>query len=85
AEKAREYYERALSYSNGDNAGLYLTLAEAVSIPEQNYAEFQRLIAAAKAVDADANPDIRLINVLAHRRAEMLGDRAGDLFLTLDE
>ena len=79
--KAREYYEKARSLSGNSNAGLYVALAEAVSIPEQNLAEFRRLIAAAKAVDVDAKPDIRLINILAQRRAEMLEDRVEDLFL----
>lgn len=79
--KAREYYERARSFSGNTNASLYIALAEAVSIPEQNLAEFRRLIDAAKAVDVDAKPSIRLINILAQRRAEMLEDRVEDLFL----
>lgn len=79
--KAREYYEKARALSGNTNAGLYVALAEAVSIPEQNLAEFRRLIDAAKAVDVDAKPDIRLVNILAQRRAEMLEDRVEDLFL----
>lgn len=83
-EKAREYFQKAETYSGGANASLYVTLAEAASIPEQDLAEFKRLIAAAKAVDVDARPDIRLINVLAQRRAGMLESRTEDLFLVTE-
>jgi len=80
-DQARQYYENAKAYAGNTNASLYLALAEAVSVPEQNLAEFRGLIAAAKAVDVDGRPDIRLINILAQRRADLLQSRIEDLFL----
>lgn len=81
AERARVHYRRALEISGGRRASVHLALAEAVSVREQDLAEFQRLLAAALAVDPDADPGQRLVNVLAHQRARWLSGRLEDLFL----
>ena len=78
------HFERAVELSKGRSAGAYLAYAEAVSVPRQNAAEFRRLIAQALAVDADADPKNRLVNLLAHRRARWLASRADELFLDGD-
>ncbi len=75
------HYERAVELSKGRSAGAYLAYAEAVSVPRQNAAEFRRLIEQALAVDPDADPKNRLVNLLAHRRARWLASRADELFL----
>lgn len=80
-----ESYRKALALSGGDNAGLYVSYAEAVAIPDQNAALFRELMQKALAVDLDADPDNRLRNVLAQRRAQWQLDRIEDLFLILDE
>jgi predicted anti-sigma-YlaC factor YlaD len=79
--RIRRHYERALILSRGTSAGLHLAYAEAVSIPAQNGKEFRALVQQALAVDADAVPNNRLINQLAHRRARWLAARAADLIL----
>ncbi len=81
ATAAREHYRRALELSEGKRASVHLALAEAVSIKEQNLAEFQHLIAAALAVDPNQVPDLRLANIMAHRRARWLEQRTPHLFL----
>ena len=80
AELSRGYYRRALDLSGGRRASVHVTLTEAVTIREQNLAEFRSLIAAALAVDPDAAPDLRLVNTLAQRRARWLASRIPDLF-----
>ncbi len=81
AADARAYYEKALALSGGMRAGVYVALAEAVTIAEQNVAEFRRLIRLALAVDPDAAPpEARLVNVIAQRRARWLETRVSDLF-----
>jgi predicted anti-sigma-YlaC factor YlaD len=62
-----------------------VTLAESVSIKEQNLAEFRQLLNSALAVDVDASPDDRLANVLAQRRARWLIAHTGDFFIDYDE
>lgn len=83
--KAREHYRRALEISGGDRASLHLALAESASVREQNVAEFRSLIAAAQAIDAEKNPELRLVNTIARRRAAWLETRASDLFLEAEE
>ncbi len=79
--KAREHYEKASRFAHGQRASIYVTLAEAVSVPEQKLAEFKALIAKAKAQDVDAYRPLRLSNVLARDRARWLESRIPDLFL----
>jgi hypothetical protein len=80
-EKSRWHYQRALEISGGKRASLYLALAEGPSVQEQNLEGFKSLINAALSVDADAIPELRLVNTLAHQRAKMLMSRLPDLFL----
>jgi predicted anti-sigma-YlaC factor YlaD len=85
AERAREHYRRALEISDGQRASVHLALAESVTIQEQNLAEFKALIAAALAVDPDKEPNLRLANIIAQRRALWLQKRIPDLFLEAEE
>jgi len=81
---ARQHYRRALEISGGQRASVHLALAEAVTIPEQNLAEFRALLAAAMAVNPDEAPQSRLANIIARRRALWLETRIPDLFLEVD-
>lgn len=82
---AREHYRRALELSGGRRASVHLALAEAVTIREQDLAEFRTLLAAALAVNPDAVPQQRLANAIARRRARWLETRIPDLFLGADQ
>lgn len=77
----RRHYARALELSGGKHASLFVALAEAVAIPNQDRAEFRSLLEKALAVDIDADPNHRLMNVIAQRRAKWLLHRSGELFL----
>ncbi len=81
---ARAHYERALALSKGRRASVYLSLAESVLVDEQDLDGFRRQIDLALAVDPDAFPAQRLRNLIAHRRALLLRERIGDLFLEAD-
>lgn len=78
---ARRHYERALELSEGASASVHLALAESVALQEQDLPEFRRLIAAARAIDPDEVPDLRLANTIARRRAAWLESRIPELFL----
>ncbi|MEE8499577.1 MAG: TRAP transporter TatT component family protein [Kiloniellales bacterium] len=82
--QARRHYQRALDISGGLRASVHLALAEAVTVKEQNLAEFRSLIAAALAVDPDRTPELRLVNTIARRRAQWLESRIPDLFVDAD-
>ena len=84
AAQARRHYQRALDISGDLRASVHLALAEAVTVKEQNLAEFRSLIAAALAVDPDRTPELRLVNTIARRRAQWLESRIPDLFVDAD-
>ena len=77
----RQHFERALKISQGKRAGTFVSFAENACVPAQNKAEFQSLLEKALAVDPDADPDNRLANLVAQRRARWLLDHIDDLFL----
>lgn len=80
-ERAREHYRRALELSGGRRASVHLKVAENLSIPAQDRAEFERMLALVQAVDLDAAPEQRLSNRISQIRARDLLDRTDDLFL----
>jgi predicted anti-sigma-YlaC factor YlaD len=80
-EAAREHFHLAVELSEGKKLGPLVTLAETVSIKEQNVEEYQRLLAEALAIDLDLAPDHRLANTLARRRAEWLLEHTEDFFI----
>ncbi|MHB9007965.1 MAG: TRAP transporter TatT component family protein [Limisphaerales bacterium] len=81
ADRARRHFERAVELSGGRNAGPYVALAEAVAVQAQDVKEFDALLAQALAINADATPDQRLVNLVMQRRARWLLARRENLFL----
>jgi predicted anti-sigma-YlaC factor YlaD len=79
--RARRHFRRAVALSGRAAAAPYVALAESVSLPAQNRAEFESLLRSALAIDADAKPSLRLANLVAQRRARWLLGRVDDLFL----
>lgn len=81
AERARGHLEAALRLSGSGRAAPLVTFAETVAVAAQDKAEFRRCLEAALAVDADGEPDQRLANRIAQKRARWLLGRADRLFL----
>jgi predicted anti-sigma-YlaC factor YlaD len=84
-EQIQNHFEKALELSKGKKAGLFVTYAEALAIPQQNREEFIMLLEKALAIDPDDYPDGRLLNIIAQRRARWLLDRVDDLILVEEE
>jgi predicted anti-sigma-YlaC factor YlaD len=78
-ETLRHHYQRALDLSGGQRASLYVAMAEAVSLAKQDRAEFTTLIEAALDVNLEDDPEHRLMNAIAQRRAEWLLSRIDEL------
>jgi predicted anti-sigma-YlaC factor YlaD len=79
--RARLHFARAMELSGGQQAGPLVALAEAVSVRNQDVAEFQALLNQALTIDPDARPEWRLANRVMQRRAAWLLARTDDLFL----
>jgi predicted anti-sigma-YlaC factor YlaD len=82
--RARRHFARALELSGGSSPAPYLTLAQSVTVAEQNRAEFRELLGKALAVDPDQKPSRRLATLLIQRKARELLAREDDLFLEPD-
>jgi predicted anti-sigma-YlaC factor YlaD len=80
-EALEQHYERALELSAGGRAGLHVTFAQTVAVPEQDRARFIDLLERALGVDLAAFPDQRLLNVLAQEQARWLLDNIDEFFL----
>jgi predicted anti-sigma-YlaC factor YlaD len=80
-QKARESFDRAVSFSRGLKAGPYLALATTVSVKRQDAREFQDLLNKALAIDPNAAPADRLQNIVDQRRARWLLGHMDQFFL----
>lgn len=80
-ERAREHFERAVELSAGRRAGPYLAFARSVTVPTQDVEAFRDALGKALAVDPDAEPSVRLANLIAQRQARFLLDHVEDYFL----
>jgi predicted anti-sigma-YlaC factor YlaD len=58
-----------------------LSWAENISVSEQNRTEFIELLDKVLSFDVDSQPQNRLLNILAQRRARWLQGRVDELFL----
>ncbi|MCU0936785.1 MAG: TRAP transporter TatT component family protein [Gammaproteobacteria bacterium] len=79
--RVEQHYARALELSGGRRAGVHVAYAEAVTVPAQDRAGFERALGQALAVDPRAEPEARLPNALAQRRARWLLSQREQLFL----
>jgi len=83
-DRIRRHFERAVELSGGSRASLYVAYAESVAVPRQDRKEFLAMLEQALAVDADAYEEVRLLNLVAQRRARWLMARIDDLILDLE-
>ena len=85
AARARKHFDRTMALSEGKNAAPLVALAEAAAVKTQDVKEFESLLNRALAINPDANPDTRLLNVVMQRRARWLLSRKAELFLIENE
>jgi predicted anti-sigma-YlaC factor YlaD len=79
--RSRKHFERAVELTSGQSASPYVALAETVSVSKQDHEEFESLLKSALAVNPDARPEWRLINIIMQRRARWLLTRENELFV----
>jgi hypothetical protein len=83
--RARWHFARALELSGGQQAGPLVSLAEAVSVQNQDVEEFRGLLERALMIDPDARLEWRLVNVILQERARWLLSRTDELFLLSED
>jgi predicted anti-sigma-YlaC factor YlaD len=84
AGRSRHHFERAMALSDNAQAGPLLAYAEAVCVQQQDRVRFQSLLQQALAIDVNARPEFRLVNLVMQRRARWLLGRIDELFLPVD-
>jgi predicted anti-sigma-YlaC factor YlaD len=83
--RAPEFFRRAVEKTGGLSAGPFVSYAQSVCVPAQDYPAFKENLAKALAVDVNAVPETRLVNILSQRKARYLLDHAPAYFIDLGE
>ena len=81
--RAESHFALALEKSGGLAASPYVSYAQAISIPSQDYDTFKMYLEAALAIDPDDDPPNRLVNVLSQQKAKYLLDNASRYFFSI--
>ncbi|GHU60196.1 hypothetical protein FACS189444_6780 [Spirochaetia bacterium] len=77
------HFKRAVEKSKGLSPGPYVSYAQAVCVPAQDYETFKDYLERALTIDVDQDPANRLQNILSQRKARYLLDSASNLFISL--
>jgi tetratricopeptide (TPR) repeat protein len=80
-DKARYHFEKSVEVSGGTSAAPYISLASTVSVNEQDYEEFEKLLNTALEIDPDLFPEMRLAGIIYRDKAQWLLDHKSDYFL----
>jgi len=78
--RARDHFAKAVEIQRGLSPGPYVALATGVAVPNQDRAEFERLLKQALAIDPEKDPSGRLVTLIGQKRARVLLDRADESF-----
>ena len=78
--KAEIHFKRSLEKTRGLAAGPYVSYAQAICVPAQNYDAFKENLEKALAIDPDEDPSMRLVNILSQRKARFMLENAYEYF-----
>jgi len=79
-ERAEYHFKRTLEKTGGKSVGAYVSYAQSVCIPAQDYDTFKDYLEKALAINPDDDPSTRLVNIITQRRAQWLLDNAWTFF-----
>src|SRR5579859_186690 len=80
-DRAKTDLDRAMALCGGKRAAPLVSYAESASVAKQDKKEFQAFLNQALAIDVESNPEQRLPNLIAQKRARWLLGRADELFV----
>jgi len=79
-EKAKEYFEKALSVNGGKFLLTYVYYAKTYAVQTQNQELFESLLKKVEDASVDILPEARLSNAIAKQKARILRGHLNDLF-----
>jgi len=75
-ERAKEHFKKALEKTDGKSTSAYISYAQSICVPAQDYDGYKDNLEKALAVDPDADVSTRLVNIINQRKARWLLDNA---------
>jgi len=75
-ELADKHYKLALEKTKGNSAGAYVSYAQSICVPAQNFKAYKDCLENALAVDPNLNTSTRLVNIISQKKARWLLDNA---------
>jgi predicted anti-sigma-YlaC factor YlaD len=79
-ERAEYHYKLAIEKTKGNSAGAYVSYAQSVCVPAQDYDTFKDCLEKAVAINPNIDVSTRLVNIITQRKARWLLDNAWTLF-----
>jgi tetratricopeptide (TPR) repeat protein len=79
-EKAEFHFQQVLEKTGGKSAGAYISYAQSMCVPAQDYEAYKGYLEKAIAIDPDADPSTRLVTIINQRKAHWLMDNAWKYF-----
>jgi predicted anti-sigma-YlaC factor YlaD len=75
-EKAKQHFELTMKKTGGKSAGAYVSFAQSICIPDQDYDTFKDYLEKALAINPDDDVPTRLVNIISQQKARWLLDNA---------
>ena len=82
-QRAKFHYQQALEKTGGKSAGAYVSYAQSICVPAQDYETFKDCLEKALAIDPDEDVSTRLVTIISQRKARWLLDNAYNYFSSL--
>jgi predicted anti-sigma-YlaC factor YlaD len=82
-EKSKFHYELALEKTGGNSASAYISYAQSICVPADDYETYKDCLEKALAIDPDANISNRLVTIISQKKAQWLLDNAYLYFMSL--
>jgi len=79
-ERAEYHFNRALEKTGGRSVSAYVSYAQSICVPAQDYDTFKDYLEKALAINPDDDPSTRLVNIITQQKAKWLLDNAWTLF-----
>jgi predicted anti-sigma-YlaC factor YlaD len=78
--RAKDQFAKAVALQKGQSPGPYVAYAVGIAVPNQDRAEFERLLKEALAIDPEQDPSNRLAVLVTQKRARVLLERIDETF-----
>jgi len=75
-ELAEKHYKLALEKTKGNSVGAYVSYAQSICVPAQNYNAYKDSLQKALAIDPNLDTSTRLVNIISQKKARWLLDNA---------